>query len=339
MKKYLVIAILLISLLSSIGLMSCEPTPVGPPGAEASSLIPSANNTYNLGNATKMWKEVFVGSYLRSVGNASQGYITLPSTNTTLIGTDTTNELTNKTLNAAVGKGTWTASGTWTLPAFTLGGNVNMGGYELYGLNLIRSTATVYTYLDFGTGYEFLSKASGDNATVRLTINGGNEIVNATWVNTNQVGLKLGGALDANSQAITGVTYVGFTSARLSDVGAGDLRVKSLDGTTDASLSVYALSVNENIGMQTSGSKIATLESDNSTFGLYAYKSVGGYTKVADVVGESDSSVYFGLGATNQAKFYSTGNISFAGIPSSDPGVAGMLYYLSSDNIVRRSGG
>lgn len=33
-------------------------------------------------------------------------------------------ELDNKTLDSSVGKGTWTASGTWTLPAITLGGNV-----------------------------------------------------------------------------------------------------------------------------------------------------------------------------------------------------------------------
>lgn len=41
-----------------------------------------------------------------------------------VVGTTNTQELTNKTLNAAVGKGTWTASGTWTLPAMTLGADV-----------------------------------------------------------------------------------------------------------------------------------------------------------------------------------------------------------------------
>jgi hypothetical protein len=48
---------------------------------------------------------------------------------TTLTGIATLNgtqELDNKTLDSSVGKGTWTASGTWTLPAITFGGMVTV---------------------------------------------------------------------------------------------------------------------------------------------------------------------------------------------------------------------
>lgn len=64
----------------------------------------------------------------------------VPNNNDTFVGLVATQELTNKTLNASVGKGTWTASGTWTLPAFTIGGTISGGGNQLN--NIIIGTAT-----------------------------------------------------------------------------------------------------------------------------------------------------------------------------------------------------
>ena len=45
-----------------------------------------------------------------------------------VVGISDTQELTNKTLNAVVGKGTWTNSGIWTLPAFVLNGDITTNG-------------------------------------------------------------------------------------------------------------------------------------------------------------------------------------------------------------------
>lgn len=64
----------------------------------------------------------------------------VPDSNDTLVGLVATQELDNKTLDSSVGKGTWTASGTWTLPAFTLGGTVSGGGQQLN--NIIIGTST-----------------------------------------------------------------------------------------------------------------------------------------------------------------------------------------------------
>lgn len=79
------------------------------------------------------------GAFATTLTVTAPTNITLPTTGTlaTLAGAE---ELTNKTLNASVGKGVWTASGTWTLPALTLGGTVSGGGQQLN--NIIIGTAT-----------------------------------------------------------------------------------------------------------------------------------------------------------------------------------------------------
>tara|TARA_R110000868_G_scaffold401148_2_gene676473 strand:+ start:1879 stop:2739 length:861 start_codon:yes stop_codon:yes gene_type:complete len=57
--------------------------------------------------------------------------MTFPGASDTVVTLAAAQELDNKTLDASVGKGVWTASGTWTLPAITLGGTVSGGGNNL----------------------------------------------------------------------------------------------------------------------------------------------------------------------------------------------------------------
>lgn len=86
-----------------------------------------------------------------NIGHASDTTITRVSagviavegvTLATLTGAE---ELDNKTLDSSVGKGTWTASGTWTLPAWTAGGTVS-GGAQTFtnlGQTFVGASAVV----------------------------------------------------------------------------------------------------------------------------------------------------------------------------------------------------
>lgn len=90
------------------------------------------------------------GSFLTNggaLGTPSGGTLTnctgLPAAGVvdTAVTLTATQELTNKTLNAAVAKGTWTASGTWTLPAFTLGGEITGNSQNISGLGAVAATS------------------------------------------------------------------------------------------------------------------------------------------------------------------------------------------------------
>jgi len=49
------------------------------------------------------------------------------------------------TLNACVGKGTWTASGTWTLPAWTAGGAINFNSQNMTNVDIDSGTISSVT--------------------------------------------------------------------------------------------------------------------------------------------------------------------------------------------------
>ncbi|KKK60939.1 hypothetical protein LCGC14_3019340, partial [marine sediment metagenome] len=115
-----------------------------------------------------------------------------------------------------------------TMPAFTLGGNITAGNYSITGLsnlegrtdsgfNLTAKAAANILYLAAertfaNTGIAIVVRTFGANDVVRnrLTITGGVNDCVATWANTLHTGLKLGGALNANGQNITGCGYVGL---------------------------------------------------------------------------------------------------------------------------------
>jgi hypothetical protein len=105
-----------------------------------------ANRTLNLGgNLTTAAAFTTSGANSLTLTTTGSTNVTLPTTGTlaTLAGSE---ELTNKTLNASIGKGTWTASGTWTLPVFTLGGTVSGGGNQINNVIIGTSTPLAGTF-------------------------------------------------------------------------------------------------------------------------------------------------------------------------------------------------
>lgn len=96
-------------------------------GAVTAASINGLTVSASTGTLTIANGSTLVTSGANSITLTSTGAtnVTLPTTGTlaTLAGTE---ELDNKTLDSSVGKGTWTASGTWTLPAFTAGGAIQL---------------------------------------------------------------------------------------------------------------------------------------------------------------------------------------------------------------------
>lgn len=102
---------------------------------------------------------------LNSADAAGTSVITLPAGTLTLASLTGTEELTSKTLTSSVAKGTWTASGTWTLPALTLGGTVSGTPTWASSQAITLSTAAQPNITSVGT---LTGGATGAGFTVAL---------------------------------------------------------------------------------------------------------------------------------------------------------------------------
>jgi len=139
---------------------------------------PVADNAQDLGLLLLRWRDLLLSRYVVFKGTtyktsllatepAANRIITLPDPGADDIVAllSAAQELKNKTINAAVLKGSFTASGVVALPAFTLGGAISGNGQLISGLNgesladlIVRGrfiflpTATGWTETNVGTG-------------------------------------------------------------------------------------------------------------------------------------------------------------------------------------------
>ncbi len=151
----------------------------------------------------------------------SAGDIGIGTLNTHTVpgGTDTfamlaaTQELDNKTLDSSVLKGTFTASGTVVLPAFTLGGTmdansqalINVSDLDLGTESAWGTFSAMLTAANAGTAWLIKSKDTSDILRPRLGLSGGVDIAVWGWEYSTHTGIVLSGALDANSNDINNV--------------------------------------------------------------------------------------------------------------------------------------
>lgn len=106
---------------------STSPTLVTPTlGAATATSINGLTITSSTGTLTiTNGKTLSISNTLTFAGTDGNTF-TFPSGSDTVVTLAATQELDNKTLDSSVGKGTWTASGTWTLPAYTAGGDITL---------------------------------------------------------------------------------------------------------------------------------------------------------------------------------------------------------------------
>lgn len=115
----------------------------------------------------------FSGNYGLTLTLSAITSVTLPSAGTlaTLAGIE---ELTNKTLTSSVAKGTWTASGTWTVPAFTVGGAISGGGNSVDNVVINPTTALAIrgSTMKATTAGGFISSDNSAGITTTITTAG-----------------------------------------------------------------------------------------------------------------------------------------------------------------------
>jgi len=205
-------------------------------------------------------------------------------------GTTPSLELDGAILDTSIAKGTWTASGTWTIPAVTLSGAV-AGGDQTF-TNVGDMTFAAGSILASGsTNGNTLLIGSNDTTFITITSGATDTCVLASTV--------------------TGTTQsAADNSTKLATTAYVDAAV----GTVNSFAEILALSnitgANNIVVSTTQGINTALVDDNYYTLGAVA-NTPNTISEVARVQGAVDP--YFSIGGTQQFKFYNSGVALFNG--------------------------
>lgn len=191
--------------------------------------------------------------------------------------------LLNKTLDTSVGKGTWTASGTWTLPAHTVNGNLTLSAVNIvtdtttgtkFGtatnqkIGFYNSTPIVQPIGDVITGLQNLGLIA--SATITVTTNANltgpiTSVGNATSI-ASQTGTGTKFVVDTSPTIITPTFTTNFTSPlwKPASDSTTALQMTASNGTT---VLINVDSTNSRIGFSGVTAPIYTLDIGTSFAG------------------------------------------------------------------------
>jgi hypothetical protein len=195
----------------------------------------------------------------------------------TLAGTE---ELTNKTLAASVAKGIWTASGTWTIPAVTLGGTVSGGGNQINNVIIGSSTPLAGSFTTLAASASItLTNTQSNNTQNNVTNASTGTAALATHSSTNSNGISSVGVGGSGYTGIALLQNRGFLNAQsaldgiaINNEGADPI----VFGISNAEVGRFSGTTAGQFNLGVSGTLAGALQFQNATSGTSTIQPAAG---------------------------------------------------------------
>lgn len=161
-------------------------------------------------------------------------------------------------LSSIVMHGTWTASGTVTLPAITLGGTVSGNAQNVTSVAILAGAtdAPIYIQSDLlaantGIGLSFRTHNAGDADAARITITSGVNTAVINFALATITGMVLSGPFNMNAQNMVSGAYhfsISGTDFNLAETGIADRFQVELSSGNVNTVGVYKVAATQIVG-------------------------------------------------------------------------------------------